>query len=250
MAPLNAYNLLRLKKQNSIFVETGTHVGSSLNVALSVGYKKIYSVEFDEAYYNKAKQQFKNNSNVFLYYGDSATELGKMLLDISEPSTIFLDAHFCGIHSDTGLSDIWIPVTNELKAIKKYAQPDSVIIIDDLMAMDNTHFDMNTKKWAGAPGLEKLLEMIFDINPRFKVTQEEDRLICDLEDTRPVDMKIKEILYQLNDIRVRNKTSLITELISNIKSKGYPIINEFPYSNNVDVLEDRKLFLSKILSEL
>jgi len=113
--------------------------------ALKMGFDKVYSVEYNEDRYKGCVNKFVNNSNVFLYKDDSALFLEKILQEIKDPAVIFLDAHFCGLNSKTGLNEIWIPIVNEMNAIIKYGTIGSTIIVDDLMAMDNTHFDLSTK---------------------------------------------------------------------------------------------------------
>ena len=212
--PLYKEVLMNIVNIPNIFIETGTYIGDGITTAFTCGFKKIYSVEYDEELYKNCVNKFVNNNNVFLYKDDSALFLEKILQEIKESAVIFLDAHFCGFNSKTGLNEIWIPIVNEMNAIIKYGTIGSTIIVDDLMAMDNTHFDLNTKKWAGAPGIDSVIDLGFKFNPNYRIYKFEDQLIFDGEDSRPIEEKKNEFLNSIADVRNKNARSLVLELFN------------------------------------
>ena len=81
------------KYVNPIFVETGTYKGDSVQEALDVGFKKVYTIELDDGRYEKCVKRFANNPNVHLYHGDTLEILPKVLELVDERATFWLDAH-------------------------------------------------------------------------------------------------------------------------------------------------------------
>jgi len=109
----------------NIFIETGTYTGGGVITALYVGFKRVYSIENDLTLYSEVKTKFSTHSNVHLLYGDSTQKLSEVLMDIEEPSTIFLDAH----------SVTYNPLLYELSTIKSFKIKDHIILIDDIVQL-------------------------------------------------------------------------------------------------------------------
>lgn len=120
------YNLTNVKKTNH-YIETGTYLGDGINCVLN-NYENIHSIELSEKWYEYNVEQFKNNNNVKMYFGDSKKILPELLNSINEPITIYLDAHYSG--GTTAFGDEETPLLLELEVLKnrKY---DDIIIIDD-----------------------------------------------------------------------------------------------------------------------
>lgn len=125
-------DLLKYKKNISVFVETGTARGDGVQVALNVGFDEIYSIELNEVLYEDCKSKFHNNKNVTLFCGSSEVELPKLLEQIDKPFLLWLDAHHSGGPLIGEFMDIYLP--KELDSIMKYSDKfvDSVIMIDDM----------------------------------------------------------------------------------------------------------------------
>ena len=119
-----------IKKYNnsiSIFVETGTHMGETVDALKNdVDVQYIHSVEINPHYYKFCDRRFRKYHHIFIYQADSSTFL-KSLLDliIFSPCLFYLDAH-CPTVSGTN-----IPTINELTTIFKHRVKNHVIIIDD-----------------------------------------------------------------------------------------------------------------------
>jgi hypothetical protein len=139
------YNITK----TSIYIETGCYLGRGITKPIGCkcsnafckcnpvntktlgvldNYNTIYSIELVKKYYDLNTEQFKNYPNVNIIHGDSTEQLEKLLKNINEPVTVFLDAHWSG--GDTGRLDKDTPLLNELNILKnrKY---DDIIIIDD-----------------------------------------------------------------------------------------------------------------------
>lgn len=248
--PLYKEVLMNIKNVPNIFIETGTLVGEGIITAMTMGFKMIYSVEYDDALYKICTHRFINIPNISLYKDDSALFLEKILQKIKEPTVIFLDAHFCGFNSKTGLNEIWIPIVNEMNAIIKYGTIGSTIIVDDLMAMDNTHFDLNTKKWAGAPGIDVVIDLGFKFNPNYRIYKFEDQIIFNGEDLRSIEEKKNEFLQSILDERNKNARSLVIELF-NLLNTNFNTNLSIPNLDTMSINElfDTKQVLSKALEK-
>ncbi len=111
-----------------VFIETGTYYGDKIN-ALKHLFLKIISIELDKELYEKAKQRFKDYSNIEIIQGDSSKILPKILPGISGKILFWLDAHYSGSITARGKKET--PILNELKAIFNSHPKENIILIDD-----------------------------------------------------------------------------------------------------------------------
>lgn len=140
------YTLFNENKGNhNTFIETGTHTGGGINIALSCGFKKLYSVEINPEFYNFSKERWKNRSEVSLYLGDSKSEFPNILSQINEPSMFWLDAHI----SDGNSTYI------ELDYLKNHSIKNHTILIDDI----SLYFDR-----------QNIIEELIKINPNYNIS--------------------------------------------------------------------------------
>ena len=119
--PLNREILQPYKRK--IFVETGTNIGEGVQCALDVGFEEIYSIEINEEFFKKSSERFRDNEKVNLIKGDSKEEFIKILRQIQEPATIWLDAH-----TATDAS-----IIEELEALRQHPVKNHIILIDDII---------------------------------------------------------------------------------------------------------------------
>ena len=115
------------KYQLSTLVETGTYFGSMVE-AMKRQFSRVYSIEFSEELYQKAKQRFADDANVTLLQGDSAVRLKEIVADLSVPALFWLDAHYSG--GVTARADLDTPIVEEIRTILSSAH-DHVLVIDD-----------------------------------------------------------------------------------------------------------------------
>lgn len=119
------------------FIETGTHIGESVQSALDAGFTQIRTVELHAQYYQYAMNRFAGK-NVKLYFGKSTDMLPMMMQGIATPSVFWLDAHPAGPntagHNELLAGDKDFDQTNILK--KEIAlileHGPHVILIDDI----------------------------------------------------------------------------------------------------------------------
>jgi hypothetical protein len=163
-----SFDLSKYRTKN--FIETGTYIGAGVKSALNAGFENIYSIELDESRYKYNVRQFKGDKRVNLILGDSGVELPKLLTNINEQSTFWIDAHYCGEELGTAaLAAKWTPIKEELDSIKDHHIKNHIILIDDFRCMDNTHFDTRTQRDVGFPGKENLLLKLKEINSNYKI---------------------------------------------------------------------------------
>ncbi len=156
------------------FIETGTLYGDMIRYATSLGiFKRIYSVELSDFYFQRAKRRFRNDANVEIRHGDSGQVVPKLLTELDQPILFWLDGHYSGSNTAT-LEDTETPVSNELAAVFAHASRlgiDHVILIDDARCFDGTK---------GYPRVSTLKEEIELHYPKYSVEVKDDiiRVFC------------------------------------------------------------------------
>lgn len=143
---------------NYYFVETGTFGGNAVQKALDVGFKEVRSIEYDIDNYKYSAERFKNNKNVRLYLGSSATDLWNMIKNINQPITFWLDAHIFPPRTDGGKN---CPLLEELEQIKQHPIKIHTILIDDMHCIGTEAFDYLSK--------QDLINKIHEINPAYEI---------------------------------------------------------------------------------
>lgn len=129
------------KYNSQCFIETGTLYGDMVRYATSLGiFKKIYSIELSDFYFNRAKNRFRNTLNVDIRHGDSGKVLPKLLEEINDAVIFWLDGHYSGSNTAT-LGEVETPVSQELAAVLTHGTRlgvNHVILLDDARCFDGT----------------------------------------------------------------------------------------------------------------
>ena len=84
---------LGIGKDCKYFVETGTHLGGSVQFALDLGFEEALSCEMMPDRYNHCMEKFSENDNVSLWLGDSDDCFSEMMNQVDKKSCFWLDAH-------------------------------------------------------------------------------------------------------------------------------------------------------------
>lgn len=162
-----------LKKQvlekypNKYFVETGTSLGDSVQVALDCGFEKIITMEINPEKVKNAKKRFSKQieeGRVTILEGDTVETFPEALKLLDSPATFWLDAHW-----DEGPRGEYLcPLPIELEEIQKTSVKNHTLLIDDrrLFGVDNT-------TWGYTIDENGILESISDINPDYKISYED-----------------------------------------------------------------------------
>ncbi len=120
---------LKLAFNLDVFVETGTYLGDSANVAAGI-FKQVHTIELSANLYKKAVERFKDNTNICCYLGDSAAVMKKLVPVLTGRVLFWLDGHFSGGITSGGENNT--PILSELESISLLPCQKSVILIDDL----------------------------------------------------------------------------------------------------------------------
>lgn len=130
----NEFYTLTNNIKTAHYIETGTYLGNGIKDVLN-NYQYIHSIELSDKWYNYNVEQFKEHNNVKMYFGDSKKILPELLHSITEPITIYLDAHYSG--GETAFGEEEVPLLYELEILKK-REYDDIIIIDDTRLLGKT----------------------------------------------------------------------------------------------------------------
>lgn len=144
---------------NKYFIETGTLGGSAVQLALNEGFAEVRSIEFDVNNYRYCVKRFESLSNVRIYHGDSSKDLWRLIQDIEQPATFWLDAHIFPPRNDGGKN---CPLLQELAQIGRHPIKTHTILIDDMHCCGTEAFDYLTQ--------EDLIEALLRINPNYEIS--------------------------------------------------------------------------------
>lgn len=126
--PITKEILTRYHVPNSLFVETGSHMGDGIQPALDVGFDHVHSIDLPYVSTNQiCASRFSDNSKVTLHLGDSRACLKALLPTLACPLVFWLDAHACG----TAGSYMDVPLLGELELIASHGIKTHTILIDD-----------------------------------------------------------------------------------------------------------------------
>jgi hypothetical protein len=147
------------KYKNPYFFETGTAYADCVNLAVSNGFEKVFSVELNQSLQEKNKINLHDKieeGKVVLITGDSLTVLKEYISQLDKRTTFWLDAHVddgpCGIKK--------CPLYEELDAIATSPIKNHTILIDDMRILGS--------HWGEGISVETLKEKITSINPEYK----------------------------------------------------------------------------------
>ncbi len=144
------------------FVETGTYLGET-TAAMAKLYKKVYTIEIQQSFYEKAQSRFATLEHILCFHGDSGTLLPRIVDELEGPTVFWLDGHYSGPR--TGKSHFYdTPIIQELKTIFRRQAREDVILIDDARCFCGRH---------SYPRIGKLVEFIRK-NSEFFVTIKDD----------------------------------------------------------------------------
>jgi hypothetical protein len=147
-------------------VETGTYLGFMVDATKGT-FRRIYSIELDEALHRRAARKFSRYNHVSILQGDSGEVLAKLLESIREPCLFWLDAHHSsGAAFKTAKGKVITPIVAELERILSHPKAaEHVILIDD------------AREFAGAndyPTIDELRKFVGDRMPGFRLEVRDD----------------------------------------------------------------------------
>lgn len=144
---------------NHTFVETGSFDGRGAVFAAYAGFKKVFTIEVDPARAAIARGRIAGFPEITLVEGDAVDVLPRILEDLQERATIFLDAHPIGFGDPSKGGKVKYPLVDELLLIEETSlRGDHSILIDDINAL--VHFGTSN---------DRVKEMLLQINPGYQV---------------------------------------------------------------------------------
>jgi hypothetical protein len=144
-----------------ILVETGTYRGDMME-AMKKNFKKLYSVELAQVLWERAKERFKNDSNIELLQGDSAVVLHELVPKLEDRALFWLDGHYCG--GITALSEVECPIYAEMDAVFKNNK-------GHVMLVDDARLFVGKRDY---PTIPELTAYVKKINPEYQVSVADD----------------------------------------------------------------------------
>lgn len=147
------------------FIETGTFRGDTL-FALKDSFDRLYSIELGANLFSDAKKRFSDCKNVYLYKGDSAEVLPKLLETIEHPALFYLDGHWSDGVTARGSKDT--PILLELESILTHKVKGHVILIDDARTFIGE---------GDYPTISEIEMFVKRINPSLNIEVRDDKII-------------------------------------------------------------------------
>lgn len=145
-----------------VMIETGTYMGDMVAAQLRA-FRRIDTIELSPELAARARGRFAGKSQVTIHQGDSASVLGRLMAQLSEPALIWLDAHWSG--GITAGDPNRVPIMKELDVILSHPLPGHVVLIDDARCFDGT---------AGYPVVREIEDRVARSEHRYTVTVADD----------------------------------------------------------------------------
>src|SRR5512144_153877 len=160
--PLDVVDRIRRTHAPEVFIETGTHLGHTVEHMLS-RFEMVYTIELGKEAAKLARVKFAQHKHVHVIEGDSGVELRRLLFSSvldNRRALIWLDAHWSG-GTTVSLPDKYTPIVDELDALYAAPRNDNVIMIDDISEFTGEN---------GYPPLDELIGRVKEINPLYTVS--------------------------------------------------------------------------------
>lgn len=162
------------KYKNDIFVETGTLWGEAIDIALELGFKKIYSMEIDPEKVESNRDKFKKEIEegiVEIVEGDTFKIFKDVIAKVDAPATFWLDAHWDG----DVLGEYKCPLPFELEALLSHPIKTHTLLVDDRRL-----FGEIGSSWGEDLDEELLIEAMTDINSDYQISFEDGHVEDDI----------------------------------------------------------------------
>ncbi len=133
LTELDIMNMMKIPCQ--IFVETGTYLGETTNIAKNI-FQEVHTIEIKKEFFENARRMFSQHFNVNCHLGDSSILLENICKGLNKTTCFWLDGHWSA--GDTGKGLKSVPLYEELQLIMKHCSQKCVILIDDCRLFEKT----------------------------------------------------------------------------------------------------------------
>lgn len=164
------------KYTNKVFVETGTHFGDGVEIALKCGFEKIYSIEIDPDRVKMNKEKFQKEidaGRVEIVEGDTFDVFAGIVEGLEEPATFWLDAHWDNDGAPIG--EYKCPLPFELDTIAKSEITTHTLLIDDRRL-----FGDKGSTWGNTIDENAIYEQVSAINKSYFIAYEDGHVEEDI----------------------------------------------------------------------
>lgn len=155
------------KYPNKIFIETGTLWGDAVQVALDCGFQTVYTIELNPELAENARRRFSKEieqGRVGVLEGDSFEIFPKLVAEIPDTATFWLDAHWDG----GPVGRYKCPLPMELDALLAHPIKTHTLLIDDRRILGKVN-----SNWGAGVEESEILATIKKINPNYLVSYED-----------------------------------------------------------------------------
>lgn len=162
------------KYPNKYFVETGTYLGNSVQLALDCGFEKIITMEINPDKVEKVKKRFSKeieDGKVVVIEGDTVDVFPKAIEMVDAPATFWLDAHW----DDGPKGEYLCPLPIELECLLNHSIKEHTLLIDDRRL-----FGVPGTTWGHTIDEDGIVEAIMDINGNYKISYENGNVPNDI----------------------------------------------------------------------
>lgn len=164
------------KYSNKIFVETGTHFGDGVEIALKCGFEKIYSIEIDPDRVQMNREKFQKEiaeGKVEIIEGDTFDVFEGIVSSLKESATFWLDAHWDNDGAPIG--EYKCPLPFELDSIAKSGIKNHTLLIDDRRL-----FGDKGSTWGNTIDEKMINDKITSINSSYFIAYEDGHVEQDI----------------------------------------------------------------------
>lgn len=191
--PISIELLSEANKYSSVFIETGSHEGLTIDKALLAGFQQIKSVEITDHFYLKCREKFITENRVKLYFGLSDQVIPRMINRVKDRITFWLDAHYTGDKFE--YYGKICPVIEELNTISKHNRKDHIILIDDARLFKITGKLIHNFTGEFEISLDRVYDAIYSINPSYVIRRLPGLVTNDIIAAIPKELESKLFAY-------------------------------------------------------
>jgi hypothetical protein len=156
-----------------VYIETGTLEGEGAAWASQI-FPQVYSIELSETLHKSAAARYASVSNIKFLHGPSPLVLREVLVRMTTPCMIFLDAHWCMHPGTAGLGPLQheCPLLAELAVINSFANQHCIMVHDARLFLAPPIPPHRVEHWPD------LVSVVGELSPPGK-----NRFVVDLLDT-------------------------------------------------------------------
>jgi hypothetical protein len=191
--PITTEILQQTHIYSSVFIETGSHEGLTIDKALLAGYEQVKSIEISEHFYFKCREKYILNNNIKLYHGSSYEILPRIIDQVKDRITFWFDAHYTGNKFE--YYGKICPVIEELRAISQHHRKDHIILIDDARLFKITGKLIHNFTGEFEISLNRVYDAIYAINPSYVIKRLPGLVPDDIIAAIPPDLNLKLFAY-------------------------------------------------------